>query len=55
MGDLKMIVAQRKKPNKQIILLIGLILFNFFTLNHMRKQDKKSESIEMFPIEVEKE
>lgn len=37
------------------ILLIGLILFNFFTLNHMRKQDKKSESIEMFPIEVEKE
>jgi len=39
----------------KFILLIGLILFNFFTLNHMRKQDKKSESIEMFPIEVEKE
>lgn len=33
------------------ILLIGLVLFNFFTLSHMSKKSKDSESIEMFPIE----
>lgn len=33
------------------ILLIGLILFNFFTLSHMSKKDKNNETIDMFPIE----
>lgn len=32
------------------ILLIGLILFNFFTLSHMNKKDKNNESVEMIPI-----
>lgn len=37
------------------ILVIGLVLFNFFTLNHMRKVKKNALSTEMFEIEVEKE
>ncbi len=37
------------------ILLIGLILFNFFTLSHMDKVEDDEESTEMFPTEVNKE
>ncbi len=47
--------AEGFDPNKTVliragILLIGLVLFNFFTLSHMNKKDKDSEGIEMFPI-----
>ncbi|MCM1053159.1 MAG: hypothetical protein NC483_04215 [Ruminococcus sp.] len=34
------------------ILAVGLILFNFFTLTHMKKQEKNSESVEIFNVEV---
>ena len=37
------------------ILLIGLVLFNFFTLSHMGKKDKNSESIDLFEVEVTEE
>lgn len=37
------------------ILLIGLVLFNFFTLAHMSKAPKNAESIDLFPVEVEEE
>lgn len=37
------------------ILVIGLVLFNFFTLSHMDKKAKKAESVTFFEIEVEKE
>lgn len=42
-------------PNKTVliragILLIGLVLFNFFTLSHMNKKDKSEEAIDMFPV-----
>ena len=37
------------------ILLIGLVLFNFFTISHMSKQDKKAESIDLFEVEVPEE
>lgn len=35
------------------ILVIGLVLFNFFTLAHMSKVDKKAESIDLFEVKVE--
>lgn len=35
------------------ILVVGLVLFNFFTLSHMKKKDKSSETIDMFPVELE--
>lgn len=35
------------------ILLIGLVLFNFFTLSHMKNKEKNSESVEMFESQVE--
>ena len=34
------------------ILVIGLVLFNFFTLSHMSRVDKKMESTDMFLVEV---
>ncbi len=34
------------------ILLIGLVLFNFFTLAHMSKVDKKAQSVDLFEVEV---
>lgn len=34
------------------ILLIGLVLFNFFTLTHINKVDKNAESIDLFEVEV---
>ena len=34
------------------ILLIGLVLFNFFTVTHMSKQSKDAESIDLFEVEV---
>lgn len=34
------------------ILLIGLVLFNFFTVTHMSKQKKDAESIDLFEVEV---
>ena len=34
------------------ILVIGLVLFNFFTLMHMNKVDKKAESIDLFEVAV---
>ncbi len=34
------------------ILVIGLVLFNFFTISHMKKVTKDAEGAEMFPIEV---
>jgi len=37
------------------ILIVGLALFNFFTLTHMNKVSKKSESTEMFPVLESKE
>ena len=37
------------------ILLIGLVLFNFFTLTHMSKVDKKAESTDLFEVEVSEE
>ncbi len=37
------------------ILGIGLVLFNFFTLIHMGKVEKKAESIDLFEVEVEDE
>ena len=38
------------------ILLIGLVLFNFFTLNHMKKVENKEETSDMFIVgPVEKE
>ena len=33
------------------ILLIGLVLFNFFTLTHMSKTENKEETADMFQIE----
>ena len=43
-------------PNNSVliragILIIGLVLFNFFNISHMSKKDKDNESIEMIPIE----
>ncbi len=37
------------------ILVIGLILFNFFTLAHMDKKDKNLESSDMFEVIEDKE
>lgn len=37
------------------ILLIGLVLFNFFTISHMKKKDKNNETIDMYPIELEED
>ena len=37
------------------ILLIGLVLFNFFTLTHMSKVSDKAESIDLFEVEVPEE
>lgn len=37
------------------ILLIGLVLFNFFTLSHLSKTEKKAETTDFFPIEEEVE
>ena len=34
------------------ILLIGLVLFNFFTLTHMSKVSESEESVDFFPVEV---
>lgn len=47
--------AEGFDPNNTIliragILLIGLVLFNFFIISHMSKKDKDNESVEMFPI-----
>lgn len=35
------------------ILVIGLVLFNFFTLTHMRKVAKNAESVDWFEVTVE--
>lgn len=35
------------------ILLVGLVLFNFFTLTHMKKKEKNNETTDMFPVELE--
>ena len=35
------------------ILAIGLVLFNFFTLSHMKRVEKKAESATIFPVEIE--
>jgi len=48
--------AENFDPNSTIliragILLIGLVLFNFFTLSHMSKKAKKNESVEMITCE----
>ena len=37
------------------VLVIGLVLFNFFTLSHMSKASKRAESIDLFEVEVEEE
>ena len=37
------------------ILVIGLVLFNFFTLTHMNKVQKDAESIDLFEVEVTEE
>lgn len=37
------------------ILLVGLVLFNFFTLSHMAKVEKNAESTDMFLIELDEE
>ncbi len=34
------------------ILLIGLVLFNFFTISHMSKVEKNAESTDLFEVEV---
>lgn len=35
------------------ILLIGLVLFNFFTLMHMKKKEKNNETTDMYPVVLE--
>lgn len=37
------------------ILIIGLVLFNFFTLAHMNNKEKDNESTDMFSVLVEEE
>lgn len=37
------------------ILVVGLVLFNFFNIIHMKKVKGKEESTEMFPMEIPKE
>ena len=37
------------------ILLIGLVLFNFFTLSHMNKVEKNALSVDFFEVEVEED
>lgn len=52
-------VAEGFDPNKTVliragILLIGLVLFNFFTLSHMSKKNKNEDITDMFlPEEID--